>query len=669
MEFSASSDSELLTAWVNNRSEPTFRALVERYAGLVHRSAYRTCCDENLAAEAAQMVFMLLTRRAPSLTGRASLAGWLHTSALLQAKNLLRQSRRETRKRQQLHSAMEQNNNSIATATWQDIAPGLDHALASLSDADRETLLLRFYRCLSIREIAATFGIATDAAQKRLDRATARLRQRLARRGCDPANSLGGLLLAGFADDVQSTTLRLPAITSKILAAIPPATGAPPPVGAEWTAMKIAAFASPLLALAVSASWLGLQQNTITNLQDWITLLEKTNPQSAPPPLFPSLDLADVTDRTSPKEQGWTDPDIKWQKICAHIALKKSSLDDPGGAAQWFLFNQKLPQMTKEELMRALDEVTAIGNSLPRAEKFEVMFRIADVLLEKLGNLDPLSVLEAYASRLSEVREYSVYNNQLPLALERLAGRDWKAAAAWLDQQTASGRFNSKSLDGISKPRVSFEAALLKTHIQSGSELQYQRLAQLAEAPRMEVLKNVAFGLDSSYHLSFANMVRAISAPESEPAVLAGSVARKLTLNGFTEVDEFMNRINATDGERLACVGESAFQESFRLLKAEDDRAAKLDSIHQWITTHYPANAAEILGRNLGRLAVMDDGGALQKAAELALEYGTTKQGDAVLQTFVESPEVRPHRHQLVPLAASIKDPTQRAGFIRKLAD
>jgi RNA polymerase sigma factor (sigma-70 family) len=213
------SDSELLADWLDRHREPAFHALVERYAGLVHMAARRTCGDESLAAEASQLTFIALARKARSLTGRTTLAGWLHVTAILQARNLLRQRRREIRKLHILRTHMENRPQASPAAEWQRIQPALDEALAALSTKDRETLLLRFYRSLSVREVGAALGIATDAAQKRLDRATEKLRHQLARRGCQVGGSLGAVMLAGFALDAQAALPSTSLLATKALAA------------------------------------------------------------------------------------------------------------------------------------------------------------------------------------------------------------------------------------------------------------------------------------------------------------------------------------------------------------------------------------------------------------------------------------------------------------------
>jgi RNA polymerase sigma factor (sigma-70 family) len=219
MSESGPSDSELLADWLDRHREGAFHALVERYAGLVHMAARRTCGDETLAAEASQLAFITLARKARGLAGRPTLAGWLHATAVLQARNLLRQRNREIRKLHILRTHMENQPQASPAADWQRIQPVLDEALAALSTTDRETLLLRFYRSLSVREVGSALGIATDAAQKRLDRATEKLRQQLARRGCQVGGSLGAIMIGGFASDAQAALPSSSLLATKALAA------------------------------------------------------------------------------------------------------------------------------------------------------------------------------------------------------------------------------------------------------------------------------------------------------------------------------------------------------------------------------------------------------------------------------------------------------------------
>jgi RNA polymerase sigma factor (sigma-70 family) len=215
------SDASLLDEWLRHQSEPAFVALVRRYQALVHDVALRRCADDSLAAEASQLAFISLAQKAGSLRSRTSLAGWLHLTALHHSRNLLRRRRREAHKLQRLRTHMDTQLPDIHSDAWRQIQPAVDEALASLSEQDRETLLLRFYRSLSVKEIAAMQGIAFNAAQKRLDRATERLRRLLARRGHTPGGSLASALLVGLAHD---PTILLPPVSTIASKAIASAT-------------------------------------------------------------------------------------------------------------------------------------------------------------------------------------------------------------------------------------------------------------------------------------------------------------------------------------------------------------------------------------------------------------------------------------------------------------
>ena len=83
MQKSGPSDTELLAEWLEHRREKAFHSLVSRYAGLVLMTAKRSCGDASMAAEASQLTFLLLARKARSLLSCASLGGWLHRATLM----------------------------------------------------------------------------------------------------------------------------------------------------------------------------------------------------------------------------------------------------------------------------------------------------------------------------------------------------------------------------------------------------------------------------------------------------------------------------------------------------------------------------------------------------------------------------------------------------------
>ena len=304
---SASSDAELLSEWLERQRESAFHALVDRYAGLVHMAARRTCGDDSLAAEASQLAFITLARKARALAGRSSLAGWLHATAILQARNLLRQRNREIRKLHILRTHMENQPQASPAADWQRIQPVLDEALAALSTKDRETLLLRFYRSLSVREIATALGIATDAAQKRLDRATEKLRGQLARRGCQVGGSLAAVMLAGFAADARAATIPPTSLlASNAITATAGTSGATlaTTIGIIAMTKKTAITAGVALLLVGAGTAVYLNQNKDEPAQQGTEVKAPAKSNSASAAGLSPADSTAKTERSKPREAG-----------------------------------------------------------------------------------------------------------------------------------------------------------------------------------------------------------------------------------------------------------------------------------------------------------------------------------------------------------------------------
>jgi len=82
---------------------------------------------------------------------------------------------------------------------WGSIHPVLDAALDQLNSADRNAVLLHYFEKQGYHAIGQALGISEQAAQKRVSRALARLRELLARRGLTTTAATLGLLLSANA--------------------------------------------------------------------------------------------------------------------------------------------------------------------------------------------------------------------------------------------------------------------------------------------------------------------------------------------------------------------------------------------------------------------------------------------------------------------------------------
>jgi len=221
-------DSELLRRYAADASQAAFTELVQRHVGLVFHAARRQLGgDAHRAQDVAQVVFATLARKAGALAGRPSLAGWLYTSTRYAAVQSIRAEARRAAREQEA-----QRLNAIdapgVEGDWRRLEPFLDEALAALTEADREAVLLRYFESCPLADIGARLGLSPDAARMRIDRALERMRRLLGRRGVTSgaaalaaaleAHAAAGIP-AGLAASVSAAALAMPAaaVTGAIL--------------------------------------------------------------------------------------------------------------------------------------------------------------------------------------------------------------------------------------------------------------------------------------------------------------------------------------------------------------------------------------------------------------------------------------------------------------------
>src|SRR6266436_6868458 len=89
-----SDDMALVREYSQSNSEQAFATLVSRHINLVYSVAMRQVGDPHLAEEVAQAVFIILARKAKSLSPNTILSGWLCRTARYVAGHALRTERR-----------------------------------------------------------------------------------------------------------------------------------------------------------------------------------------------------------------------------------------------------------------------------------------------------------------------------------------------------------------------------------------------------------------------------------------------------------------------------------------------------------------------------------------------------------------------------------------------
>jgi RNA polymerase sigma factor (sigma-70 family) len=181
-------DAELLREFVESRSEKAFAGLVAKYINLVYSTALRMVQDAALAKDVAQMVFIQLARKAPLIRSGNALPGWLYRVTRCQAANILRDDR--TRRQRETEAMNMILTNAESSVAWESIAPHLEEAMNTLSSADQNAVVLRFFQGRSWREVGGALALNEDTAQKRVSRAVEKLRSYFVRRGIGISASL-----------------------------------------------------------------------------------------------------------------------------------------------------------------------------------------------------------------------------------------------------------------------------------------------------------------------------------------------------------------------------------------------------------------------------------------------------------------------------------------------
>src|SRR4051812_18022074 len=156
-------DRDLLDIYVNTASREALGELARRHVDFVYAAALRQTGDAHLAEDVTQAVFMVLLRRAHA-GHDATLVGWLFNTTRYAAANAMKmQARRAYHERHAMRVEVAES----SERQWEEVRRHLDGAMARLGSADRDAILLRFFKGWSLKQVAQATGTSEAAAQKR----------------------------------------------------------------------------------------------------------------------------------------------------------------------------------------------------------------------------------------------------------------------------------------------------------------------------------------------------------------------------------------------------------------------------------------------------------------------------------------------------------------------
>ncbi len=275
-------DHELLRRYAEHGDEEAFTELVRRHLNLVWAAALRVGGNPELARDVAQTVFTDLARKAGSLPQDTILAGWLYRAACLAATNQVRgETRRVLREQYAMATQDPVHSDPAGNHAAETLQPLLDSALAELSEADRDAVVLRFLAGRSLAEVGAALGTSEDAAQKRVSRALEKLREAFRRRG---VNLAGGAMAAALSlAAAESAPIGAASgITAGALAAAGTAGGT-----GTWLLIMKSKLTLGIMGGAAVVAALSWQQLNLNRLTDENSALraQLVASSTAPPPL------------------------------------------------------------------------------------------------------------------------------------------------------------------------------------------------------------------------------------------------------------------------------------------------------------------------------------------------------------------------------------------------
>jgi RNA polymerase sigma factor (sigma-70 family) len=194
-------DTQLLARFVSGRDATAFSALVARHGPMVLGVCRRLLRHSQDAEDAFQAAFLVLARKAGSLSQPKSLANWLYGVAYRTALEArAKAAKRHTRERELTE---EPAVDPSAAGVGEDLRAVLDGEINRLPDKYRSAFVMCYLEGRTNEEAARLLQCPKGTILSRLATARQRLRDRLARRGV----TLGAGVGAAFSAELLSASV------------------------------------------------------------------------------------------------------------------------------------------------------------------------------------------------------------------------------------------------------------------------------------------------------------------------------------------------------------------------------------------------------------------------------------------------------------------------------
>jgi hypothetical protein len=421
--------------------------------------------------------------------------------------------------------------------------------------------------------------------------------------------------------------------------------------------MKAKFLIPPIVALIFVAIWMSRERSSISMLEEE-TAVAKGRLAARSTGSEPNA-AASKSKSKSPeplaKEKGL----INWKKMAAQLAEVLSGMRK-GDLQPYERLEEKFRVLSREELTSSLDEIATLD--MPdKSRQF-----LKGLLLGALCEKDPEYALTHYFSLMEDENERM--SSPLATAMAGWAGKNPAAATAWLDQQIAAGKFESKSLDGKSPSRMQFEGSLIVALNSTDPAAALARLKSLPEDHRADSLKGTGYDLKDEDQLAYANLIRNGLPEKAQTDYFKWQIQIGLRAKAFTEITEYLDRIKATPAERTICVEEAATSQIAQLSRNKKVTREDLDAMREWATSQAPGTTDKMTGIVLARSTQANQPLEFPEAAALATQYHEASGNDEVLINFLMAYDPdKGSKEEARVLAQKISDVKKREEILNRL--
>ncbi len=666
-EIMPDSDASLLQSFAAHRGEKAFRALADRYLGLIYHTAVRRTGNRTLSEEISQNVLCALAKKAGSLAAHPErLAAWLHRATLYESLKAMR-SEAAHQRRKELHHPDEIHGHP-GESPWSDALPVLDDSLGKLSESDRTVLLLHFYENQSFPRISRTLGRSTEAVQKQSRRALEKLARLL--RGKGIALSVTGIatgLSAEFAKAAPaylSTTYSAAALSA---------------LAETQTSLLTVLTMKPKVlipaTLIVCAIPLAFQQQAISSANTRHTELLAKHSENPDSSAFSSRQTVTNTRLRLPAD--FKTIRDAWDEIVRAEASRSST------------FGSKPRAEAYATALEAFDDKTLIRLSHEGSAQSDYGKRRDAALLTIIWTLakrDPRLALDTSlaAQRTELLSSTSERSACLGSVLGHWAGTDPQAAYTWFLENHAKGNLeklseplgsNRGDLSDLTMPfldsLILSSPSLAREMISSFPDEQRVRTVEMLPSRgrlvnrglRFETLGDVdpppASNLQD-YSLNMLGLIR-----EFAPQAIEKQMQFLLLMFSKDQTEEFLEKAQLNENEKLAAARH--FVQSTQTRRIHPDGSASGEVV-EW-----KAEFAERLAPGLyeSLLADIRQEQTRQKSMIAEMQLRMIRQNPASNDTFLSeiltNNDFSTHREAALEQANRIQDPEKRRKVIEKL--